>query len=262
VTAVSVVERALGVGNRRGISSDPMGIVELKGGRLDAVVRFALGASDEAAVNNAIAALQGDLLAAKDTLFTQSVLKMTALESSAAAEFPEGSGTWRRTADYRVLYEYQFASTDDAHGLIARIEVGDVGPGEAMVITRADFVRWGDDTAADLVLRTGTQVTAIDIWAFLPATFNGAAVTITATVNGVVTQQNFATLRDFVNAFALATEPVVLGANAFSVGTMTFPNAAFPDPITLAGGANEFRIAYADAAFAESAIVYLRVHGG
>lgn len=263
VYAVSVIERPLGVGNHEGIDpGDPLGVVEIKGRRLEVIARFELTGADALAVNNRVTTLQGELLALKDTLFTQGVLKITSLDSSLAEENPAGSGNWRRTTDYRVLYEYQYADTDNALGLITRIEAGDVGPGEMMVITRADTVRWGNETAANLVLRHGTRVSAIDIWACLPAAWDGAAVTLIANSNGVITQQNFTTLRDFVNAFDLASEQVLLGTNAFSVGRMSFPNAAFPNPIILSGGANEFRIEYAEESLNGEAIVYLRVQGG
>jgi len=95
VSIVSVSEQSLGLGNRRGQAQrSGFPVVALKGGRLDAVVRFQAIANDPEVVETAIDDLHASLLAAKDALWVAGFLRVVAQDSS-SAELIAGPDTWR-----------------------------------------------------------------------------------------------------------------------------------------------------------------------
>lgn len=68
VSVVSVTERPVGLGNRRGTDLvGPFAVLSLKGLRLESVVRFQYWGSDPSEADSRVAALQGRLAAAGDT---------------------------------------------------------------------------------------------------------------------------------------------------------------------------------------------------
>lgn len=263
VFAVSVEPRALGLGNWRGNetrASQP--IVALKGGRLDAVVRFQLWASDVTAADTAVSSLQSRVLAAAGSLRSAGFLRL-AVGDVSSAEQVSTLNAWRETATYRVLYEYQYDDSEDAASLIARIPIDiDSEFAESMVVTD-EMMRWDDHSASPLELSGGveppTTVHEVVTVAHLPAGWNGSAVSINAAVGGPLPPWQFASLRSFLGAFAMDPGTVTLEGNPYQTGRLAFPNAHFPSPIVLATLRDEFRIAYASPALTTGAVVYLRV---
>jgi len=269
VSVVSVTERTVGLGNRRGNETrGSLAVIALKGGRLDAVVRFQLWANDPGDVDTAIAQLHGRLLAARDALWTAGFLRVDA-EGASLAEHVSSLNAWRKTTNYRVLYEFRYEDTDGAESLIARIPIKiDSEYGESTVVTD-EMIRWDNQAAPLLEISGGAhgvfRIGAVSILAFLPDGWNGSEVTVSASVGGVVHERGFASVREFLGAFTLETKTVELGGNPYRAGRLVFPNADFPDPIILKGGGDVFRIHYADERFLSEnenetdAVVYLRV---
>ena len=263
LAVVSVTDRAIGLGNRRGNETrGGFTVVALKGGRLDVLVRFQLWGNQPLEVETAIANLRDRLLADQAILRSLGFLRMAIAETSLAT-FNTTLNAWSGTADYQILYEFRTEDTDGAESLIARIPVEiDSEYNESTVVTNG-MVRWDEQTAATLEVRgwhrTGSPITALSILAFLPPAWNGNSVTLTIRQRDSLQEKVFSTLRDFFNAFALEPTTVSLGGQIYQGGQLSLPNADFPTPIILRGGQDFLQIRYADAALDQPAVVYLRV---
>ena len=265
VSLASVTEHAVGIGNRRGTGTvGAFTVRALKGLQLDAVVRFQYWAVTPEEVDASVAGLQGRLRTAGNVLRAAGFLRLEAAETSVAESVAAVNDFWRKSADYRVLYEFQFEDNDGAEGLIARIPIAFEGEfTESMVVTD-DMVRWDKVAAPTIVVRGNSTrprgVKALSVVAFLPGGWDGAGVTVTASVGGDVHVVPFASVRAFVAAFTPASETVILGGNPYLVGHLAPDQIGFPVvlPFTLERG-DFLRISYSNTEFDNDAVVYLRV---
>jgi len=264
VSVTSVTERALAVGNRRGTERrGSFAVVDLKGGRLDAMIRFQFLGDPPDVVDAAVGELHRRLLAAKNFLWKKGILRFAAEETS-MLEYIPSLYPWRRigrkTADYRVLYEFHYYDTDGAESLIARIPI-DID-GESTIVTD-EMTRWDNQAAPKLEVHGGTHkafnIGALDILAFLPDGWDGNEVTMFVSVGDAIRESTFSSVREFLEAFELEVEheegdemrfkTVELGGNLYLSGRLVFPNEYFPDPIIIKGVNDVFRISYADERF-------------
>ena len=292
---LSVAQRPVGLANRRGTETvGPLGPLALKGGRLDAAVQLEVSASSAANADAAALAVHGALMAARDGLRTDGFLR-TAGADFTPAEETAAPGIWRKTASYRVLYEYQYLDADAAGGLIVRIpaeadlEELDSPDRETTVITGATG-RWDDETASAFGLHGPGALAGLSVLAFIPGTaptgsvtvlrtFDGAAgapashltlASFLAAVSGPVpaerhAQVAFPTLTDFLTALGAPTDSVEMGdwnldGVADSYLIRTFPFAA---GVELPRFADRFEIAYQivppATGFDQKAVLYLRM---
>ena len=267
VSLVSVTEKAVGLGTLRGLATrSPFSVSLLRGIRLDAVVRFQVWADTPADADALMTQQHALLLAAKEQLKTEGFLKLAA-ETTSLVDHAGAINFWRKTADYRVLYEFAFQDSGDSEGLIARIPVHINSVYNENTVVTDETVRWGNLEAPDLEVRAGVagefRVRELSILAFLPAGWDGEAVTVSASAGGALQQRTYPSVRAFFNAFAPEAETVELGGTQFTAGRMGFPNADFPTPILLAAGGDFFRVTYdapLDAPLNHAdAVVYLRV---
>lgn len=296
VATTDLTERPLALGNWRGMERrGPFAIAALKGGRVDAGVRFQFFAATPQEADNAVTTLQARLLAASDALFLAGFLRLTAAETSLAEHLP-ATNRWRKTATYRVLYEYHYRDQDGAESIIARIPIhSDLeAPGllrETTVVTDA-MVRWDNEEASTLEVgaTTGTliQIAGLAILAYLPAGWTGSAVTVArldrratgpptpyaslAAFHAAVTdpvspdrhaQVTFPSVAALLATFETMGDPLELGDwDDDGLPDLYQPGAlAFDPPIQLKSGADLFQIIYQDPAFAAPGVVYLRVEG-
>jgi hypothetical protein len=294
VSVSSVTERAVGLGNRRGTETrGPFAVVELKGIRVDVLVRFQLWAAGPAQAETAITNLNAQLMADRDSLWVAGFLRL-ALEAAAPADFVPAVPGWRKQADYRVLYEYRYQDTDGAESLIARVpihsdpEVPNSLQRETTVVTD-EMLRWDDEAAPALVVRGRFSLGGIWTLAFFPGLAASEAVTLTRTFDGAGgpptvyptlaaflaavagpgpadrhAQFTFASMGDFLAAFGPAGGPVTLGdwdqdAVPDSYQSRTF---AVAPAIQLPSAADRFEITYQGAALDQVGVVYLRVTQG
>lgn len=272
LSLVSVAERAVGLGNRRGTDLlGPFAVLALKGARLEAVVRYQFWATDPGEVDTLVSQLQTRLTGDATQLRAAGFLNVAA-DATASSDFLADLNFWRRTADFRVLFEFRYQDADGAESVLARIPIDVEGepPINDSTSVSGNMVRWDDVAAPRFAVRRGRtrafRVNALTILAFLLDGWDGAGVTITAATGGSTVQQVFATARDFFNAFALETETVLLGGQAYRAGRMNFPNAHFTSPVVLSGDSDVFRVVYDPATpddqtprFDDAAVVYLRV---
>ena len=227
VSLVSMNEKQVGIGRRRGV--EPVGdfpVVELKGLRLDAVIRFELWAVAPNDVETAVASLHAKLLTERETLRGLGFLVFT-LASISTAEHVAVASAWRKYADYRVLFEFHFADTDGAGGLIARIpiasdlEVTNSPQRETTTVTD-EMVRWDDlDPVATLAVTGPAQIFRLSLLHFVENTMPGGSVRLRRTFDHAAgTPTSYATLDDFFDAVTDAEAPdrhaeIVLSLDAF-----------------------------------------------
>ncbi|MCA9941846.1 MAG: hypothetical protein H6656_00665 [Ardenticatenaceae bacterium] len=231
VSVVGVTERSLGLGNRRGMArSGAFNVISLKGGRLDVTVAFVLWADDLTAVEELMNTLQGMLLAASTDLWASGILRIEA-EEAALADFVGGIDAWRKTAVYRILYEFHYEDGDGALSLIAKIPVEaqtDFG-GETTVVTDR-MVRWDNEGTTPLILKGRDEISQISILALMPETASGS-VTVTRTFTGASEDpETFPEFAAFLTAVS-GPNPIALHAQ------IVFPTlASFLAEFTPSGG--------------------------
>ena len=273
VSVVRVSEQIVGLGSRLGNETrSTFSVVSLKGVRLDAVVRFQLWANALDAVDTAIDELHGKLLAAKKTLQADEgeeepnrFLRLI-VDDTPVAEYISPLDAWRKTTNYKVLYEFPYEDADGAESLITRILINiNSAYGESTVITD-EMTRWDNQEAPALEVRRGTylplRINTLVILAFLPDGWNGDEVIISASTDDITREQTFDSVRAFLETFTLETKTIELGGNTYRAGRLVFPNAAFPEPIVLKRNNDSFRVSYTTPRFengANAPVVYLRV---
>ncbi|MGR9046379.1 MAG: hypothetical protein ACU83N_13885 [Gammaproteobacteria bacterium] len=291
VFAATVTERSAGLGNRRGTESRGVfPLIALKGIRLDAVIRFQLWAANPDDAETAMNDLNARLMADRDVLWTSGILKL-ALESSLPADPIESLSAWRKTADYRLLYEFRYQDSDGAESLIARIPiVGDLevkdSPDRETTVVTYGMMRWDNEDAPALVVRGPLQIGNVAALAFVPGmspagtvtltrTFDGAAglpvthpdvATFLAAVAGDTASERharvvFPTVDDFLNALSAIGDEVPLGDWDTNGLPDNYQARRLPlaPAIALTNASDRFEIAYQNAAFDQVAVVYLRV---
>ena len=293
VSASSINEKPLAIGNDRGLElRGPLGPVALKGGRLDAVVRFQVMHNNPNLVEDAIQTIQNKILSDKENLQSNGFLKIKVKETS-LAEFLSQPDMWRKTTDFQVLFEYHYQDTDGAESIIARIPIHSDpeiknSPNRETTVVTDKIVRW-DDEFANALEFSGTsstvKVMGLANLAYLPAAWNGSQVTLaihdlnsanpptsfptlTDFLDAVTAENNpnhhalvtFNTMTDFIAEFTVIGDPINLGEwdvtnapNPFQAGTLIFN-----PPILLTGNNELFQLVYQDSVFDSKAVVYLK----
>ena len=293
VTITSVNEKPTGLGNHVGQERLNQFSIALKGGRVEAGVRFQLWAGAPNDVDQAIDSLHAALLQARGDLRAEGFLRITADASSMAEPIPS-LNAWRRTAEYTVLYEFLYTDTDGAQSLIAQIpihtdpETLDSPQRETAVVTD-EMVRWDDESAPTLELRGRLTVSRLSILVFMPGTPPTGPVRILRThtdaidppvvfpdlaqfVTAITAQESparnaqvtFATLSDFLVPFTTTGDPIELGDwDEDDTPDNYEPRVLkFPEPILLSDPSDRLQLVYQpssdDPQFDQVAIVYLR----
>ena len=269
-SAHHLTERTLGLGNYRGtVRLAGFAPLALKGGRLEGTVKSQFLADRPADVDAAVERMQQRLLAQKGQLWTAGVLRLTA-EETTLSEFLSGLNAWRKTADFRTLYEFQYLDME-GEGLIARIPIHINSDYDESTVVTDEMVRWDSTAAPTLTLRGGPdrirRVGRLSILAFMPEGWQGSQVTLAATTDDIARERTFPSVREFLASFELAKDgdenappaTVYLHGDPYVGGLLAFPDAHFPDPILLSGGDDIFQIRYGALAFDDNAVLYLRV---
>ena len=240
VAVVQLSERTVGLGNFRGNASvNDVTSAALKGGRLEATVRFQLWASTPQALDDVVNNLHGRLLAAKAALWNQGFLRLNAKDASAAAPVTALSD-WRKTLDFDVLYEYRYRDTDGAQSLIARIPIHsdpeefDSLLRETNVVTNG-LARWDNLTAPPLMLTGRGALSQLTALFFAAGALPTGPVRLVRTFEGAATPPTvFGTLPAFLGAVTSASDPERNGQ--FTFGSLSDFLAAFNsggDPLIL-----------------------------
>ena len=289
ISVVSHMPRSVGIGNLRGTASRGIfGIVELKGGRLEAVVRFELWGASTGAVEGDALTLVSTLAEQADALRVLGFLKLSQ-EDARPSEFISGPNNWRKIIDFSTLYEYVYDDTDGADSLITRIPV-DIGldqsgvlPEEQMELTDK-MIRWDNEQAPVLQFTGPVAIQVISALSFIAGVAPSGRVFITRTFDGAgppvlhplfadflaaVTdpvspernaQCTFASVSDWLAEFSTAGDDVALGdwnidtvADAYEALMI-----AFGAPVLLDGPADRLEIAFEHPAFDTVAVLYMQ----
>jgi hypothetical protein len=288
ITIAALQERSVGLGGQRGLERrGELGMVELRGVRVEATVRFQLWRSSFAEGVTESAALVTRLLADRPALFGDGVLKLTLDDTALPVEVEDSK--WLATSDYRILYEHRVADTGGAESLIARIEA-QLAPETASqlpetVAVTDDLVRWDELAAPPLVVRGPTSVPALAALAFVEGVQPSGRVTLRRTHDGAAGAPPVLAFDAFVDAVAgegtpqrhaearftspaafLAVltgegEPIELGDRAGDLTPDVYePRVArLSEPIRLASTADRLEIFHEHAALDQPAVIYLRV---
>lgn len=205
--------KPVGLGNFRGNRSvGSLKLVELKGERIDARVRFSfMGATPEAVELDA--QLLIDLVSSQlDVLKSLGFLTITLADSSDPA-FIQGTGNWRKVVEYQLLFEYCYEDTGGADSLIARIPIhtglDQTGllPSEDMLVTDK-LVRWDNLSALGLELQGEMLINRLSALTLDPSSIPAGSVTILRTFTGASgSPVSAASFPDFVSALIDPVSP-------------------------------------------------------
>jgi hypothetical protein len=183
VTVERIAEKLVGLGNQRGTErTESLGERTLRGGRLDARLRFQLWGDTAKAVDDAVLTLQTDLLDNGEDLRQAGFLRLNAADTT-LAERVESVGGWRKATSYDVLFEYQYVDTDDADSLIVRIPVTldpelVNSPDRELQTVTDEMARWDNEAAPALQIRGPATVRRISALVFVPGPALGGDVIV------------------------------------------------------------------------------------
>ena len=192
VTLEHVVRRPVGLGDLVGSErTAAAGARTIRGGRLDARVRFQVWATTSPDVDAAMLTLHSTLLDDTQDLRSAGFLKLAATGTT-LAEHVQVLPAWRKATSFDVVYEYRYADTDDAASLLTSIPVttspltgtpGSTPAGETALVT-GPLVRWDDEAAPPLVVRGPGAVAAVGALVWVPGAMPGGSVRLVRTRGG------------------------------------------------------------------------------
>lgn len=289
VLLASVVERTVGVGSRVGLDlRGPFSVAELKGLRVESLVRFELWAHTPAEVAQAAEDLVARLLGDREALRGSGFLRI-ALKGVNPSENVFSEDAWRQFVEFDTLFEFPYVDTSDAESLIAQIPIHINSEHNEDTIVVDEMARWDNETAPTLRVRGPIQVGALTALAFIPGAEPVGSVTITRTFDGAsgppasfptladfttaVAGENpaerhaevtFASLVEFLAAISTLLEPIVLGDWDLDGVPDEYKSSQFRiDPsIRLTTVNDRLEIAFEHPELSEVAVVYLRASTG
>jgi hypothetical protein len=189
VSVAALTERSVGLGGRRGFERrGSLGLVELRGVRADALVRFQLWGGDFVAVETTARTLTAAIAADREALWNAGFLRLSLDQAGLPFEVPSLTA-WTATLDYRVLFEHRVEDTGGAESLIARIPVHS-DPEEEESLAREtttvtdELVRWDELVARPLVVRGPRAVRSLASLSFFAGALPTGTVTLTRTHDG------------------------------------------------------------------------------
>jgi hypothetical protein len=285
VIMVNLRERSAGLGRHIGTGSvADFSVVALKGVRLEGVARFQLWAASPTDIDTAIANLNSRVLANRDNLLSQGFLKVTLKDAKPAQNITDVG--WRRSADYRVLYEFPYQDSEDGDSLISRIPIAiDSSFNESTLVTDR-MTRWDNTSAPALSVRGQFGATSLSTLSFIPGAAPAGSVTVTRTFDGAQGAPSphatmadflshvagdtpaerhasitFASLTAFLAALNPAGGPILMGdLDQNNIPDQYMARAlSLQPPIQLATVADRLEFTFQNPAFNVIAVLYLRL---
>jgi hypothetical protein len=293
VSIIKVEEKPAGLGNY--IRDERLNefSIALKGGRLQATIRFQIWAASPNDVDQAIDELHGRLLVAKNDLWAASFLRFKP-EGSNLAEHVSSLDVWRRTTDFQALYEFQYTDTDGARSLIARIPIHTDpeepnSPNRETNLITNEMARWDDESAPALDVRGRLTVSHFSALFFIPGTPPSAPIRLLRTFNGAAgaavdfsdveqfitavndptsperhAQFTFASFIDFLAATTPSGDPIILGDWDEDATPDSYQSVIFnlPTPVNLPGSDDHLQLIYQPDSdtpkFDQTGVLYIR----
>jgi len=294
VSTLSATKKNPAIGNRIGTESRAgYPTVAIKGGHLDAMVQFQIWDVNPDDIEIEMNDLHNRLMADKELLRTQGFLIFKS-EQTATSEYITSLSAWRKTTQFKFLFEYQYQDSDGALSIITRIPIENdlhvKNSAEREISTVTDAIqRWDDEDTNTLSIVASSdsdiKVSGLNILAHLPGGWLGDPVIIDRTnLDTVAAPTVYGTLTDFINAVTHESSPdqnaqIVFPALDDFVAELTTEGAPFelgdwdedlvPDeyqayqqvfdlPIHLSRANDVFRISYQNPPLDSKAVVYLR----
>jgi hypothetical protein len=202
LTVLEAAERPVGVGNVQGnVERGPLAVLGVRGGRVQARVRFDLraGTPQDAAI--AVQQLQLKVRAARLDPLLPWIHDFLVLEpdgSDPAALI--GTDDWRQSVLYRVLYEYRYEDPEESGSLIVRVRMDLRGEHHEDDAVTRDLARWDREDAPPLVLRGPRTVGRLTMLEFTGGGVPAGQVTVRRTFDGAPPAAGTASLADFAAA--------------------------------------------------------------
>ena len=288
VSLVRWVERPIGIGGIRSGSVTGALALRRKGVRLEATVRFLVWAGDAMAAGAAIEDLNLSILGARDALRALGFVKLALDDAPISGAAAPAADQWRGSADYRLLYEFSYRSTDGARSLIAKIPVRIDGELRESMSVTDEMARWDNRAAPRLVVRGPAGLASFSMAAFVPKGAPAAKVTLLrsydgapgkpkeyadikqflAAISGAKPERNamvsFASFGDFMAAFQKAGAPAAIGDWDGDGVPDEYQPLALPlkPSIQLPTVRDRFEVGYGGPKFDRVAVVYLRATQG
>lgn len=154
---LEAAERAVGVGNWQGnVEKGALAVLALRGGRVEARVRFELRANTPADAALRAGQLQDAVRAARlDPVANPWMRDFLVLEPAGGepAHLLTVDDGWRQTVEYRALYEYRYEDPEGAASVIVRVRVALRGEQHEDAQVTRDVARWDREAALPLRLR-------------------------------------------------------------------------------------------------------------
>ncbi|HEU4881764.1 MAG TPA: hypothetical protein VFT45_05950 [Longimicrobium sp.] len=292
MTVLEASERPVGVGNVQGnVERGPLAVLGVRGGRVQARVRYDLRADTPHDAAAAVNLLQQKVRAARLDPLLPWIHDFLVLEPDGgvpAAPMGAGEG-WRQSVEFRVLFEYRYEDPEEAGSLIVRIPVELRGEQHEDDTVTRELTRWDREAAPPLVLRGPRTVGRLTLLSFTggipsgqvvvrrtfdgapPATPRGSMASFAASVLGPAGGRNeqvtLASVQSLLNAFAVAGADVMLArlGNPPNLPPQGVPAAFTPRTLDALRGVrlqtatDRLEIRYAAAKFpaGSNAVVYL-----
>ncbi len=295
LSTLSVRQRPTGVDNWCDTGHhEPFAEINLKGGRLDIVVRFQLWADTVGGADNIVNILHNDLLTNSGQLRIDGFLRLDSTTTS-PAEFIGGSiNAWRKITDYKILYEYHYHDLDGTESIITHIPINTDpeqhgSPERDTTLVTDQLNRWDDLQTPPLdvsaTVKTKIHIYGLSSLACRPPSWPGNSVTVARLRRNISTppttystlsefhaavtrevnpdrhaQVVFPSLAGFLAVFDSAGDPFALGHwDENTTPDMYRPGTLKFDPPLILDGSNDLlRVSYQDTAFDSKAVVYLR----
>lgn len=231
---LEAVERPVGVGNWQGnVERGPVAVLGVRGGRVEARVRFDLRAADAAAAADATLQLQKRI---RDARLGAGMRDFLVLEPAGAdpAQLISDDEGWRQTVEYRALFEYRYEDPEGARSVIVRVDVKARGEHHEDAVVTRDVARWDREGAAPLVVRGPRGVGTLTLLSHAGGSLPAGTVTLLRThADAVGLPKDHATPGAFRDALRAGGRHDQLVFGSLDAFVAEFVSAG--DHVTLAG---------------------------
>lgn len=166
LAVLEATDRPVGVGNWQGnVERGPLAQLGVRGGRVEARVRFDVRAADPADAASRALGLQAEIRAARldatrPWMRSFLVLQPDGGESPQLLSDDEG---WRQGVEFRALYEYRYEDPEGAGSVIVRVPVDVRGEHHEDDLVTRHVARWDREGAEPLRLRGPAAVAPLAV---------------------------------------------------------------------------------------------------
>lgn len=231
-------ERPVGVGNWQGhVERGGLAVLGVRGGRVEARIRFDVRGGTPAAAAQRALALQSALREARRAGTLPGIHRFLVLEPD-GGDAPRllAENDWLQSLTYRALYEYRYEDVEEAGSVIVRVPVELRGEHHEDDAVTRDVTRWDREAAPPMRARGPRQVGDLGVLVNPGAGLPAGTVTLLRTHDGA-TGPAAAPVPDTLEGFgaALAAGERHVQLVFASLGDFLAELVSAGDDVTLAG---------------------------